>query len=121
MLSTTEVTPMLDQLLRAKDAAVPTPGARLTIRTSGPGDAAAIRRLAQLDSSSVPAEPVLLAEVGGEPWAAVSLADGSAVADPFRPTAELVLVMIDRARELRRAERRPPRRGLLRRVPAFSA
>jgi hypothetical protein len=112
---------MIDQFLRAKDVSAPSADARLTIRTAGPGDAAAIRRLAQLDSSPVPTAPVLLAEVGDEPWAAVSLTSFSAVADPFRPTAELVLLMIDRARELDRAQRRPPRRGLLRRVPAFGA
>ncbi len=69
----------------------------ITIRLAGPGDAAAVRRLAVLDSAEAPAGPALLAEVGGAPAAAIALADGSVVADPFRLTADLVALL-----ELRR-------------------
>lgn len=60
------------------------------IRAAGPHDAAALARLAALDSApGVPAGPVVMALVAGEPIAAVG-ADGSAIADPFRHTADLV-------------------------------
>ncbi len=52
-----------------------------------------VTRLAALDSSRPPAAPVLLALVNGEPQAAVSLADGQVVADPFRRTACLIDLM----------------------------
>ena len=48
---------------------------------------------------------VLLAEVGGELWAAISLDDGHLVADPFRLSGELAFVLADRARRVKRAER----------------
>ncbi|MFN8175251.1 MAG: hypothetical protein U0T02_09315 [Solirubrobacteraceae bacterium] len=60
------------------------------IRAAGPRDAAALQRLAALDSArGVPAGPVVVALVAGEAIAAVG-ADGSAIADPFRHTADLV-------------------------------
>jgi|tagenome__1003787_1003787.scaffolds.fasta_scaffold20860481_2 hypothetical protein len=75
------------------------------LRYAGPDDAEALRRLADLDSSRPPRGVVLLAEVGDELWAAVSLDDGHAVGDPFRPTADLLLHMLQRANALRRAQR----------------
>jgi hypothetical protein len=95
----------------------PLPGGRaqdLTIRFARPADVEAIDRLAQLDSSRAPRGPVLVAEVGAELWAAISLDDHHAVADPFRPTGELVALLAERARQLRRSER--GRRGALPRV-----
>lgn len=77
----------------------------LTLRYADAGDAAALDRLALLDSQRAPRGVVLVAEVGGELWAAISLDDRHAVADPFRPTGELVALMLERARQLRRAER----------------
>ncbi len=50
----------------------------------------ALVRLAALDSAAVPFGQVLIAEVDGQPKAALSLADGGVVADPFSRTAELV-------------------------------
>lgn len=76
----------------------------VTIRLAFPDDAEAVRRLAALDSEAVPAGPLLLAEIGGELWAAVSLERPEAIADPFRPTAELVLTLHERARRLHAAE-----------------
>ena len=85
----------------------------MTLRYALPGDEGALDRLAQLDSTRAPRGVVLVAEVGGELWAAISLDDHHAVADPFRPTGELVAMLVVRARQLRRAERdgsrRPPR------------
>ena len=77
----------------------------MTLRYAGPGDAAELDRLAQLDSQRAPSGVVLVAEVGGELWAAISLDDHHAVADPFRPTGELVALLVERARQLRRSKR----------------
>jgi hypothetical protein len=80
----------------------------VTIREAGPHDDVAVTRLAALDSHPRPAAPVLLAEVGGEPWAAVSVTDLASVADPFRPSAHLVELLLEQARGMRP---RHPRRG----------
>ena len=77
----------------------------LTIRPADPTDLAGLNRLAALDSASPPTGEVLVAEVGGELWAAMSLDDRHAVADPFRPTGELVALLAERGRQLRRASR----------------
>jgi hypothetical protein len=81
----------------------------LTIRRADSSDAGALLRLAALDSASPPTGDALLAEVGGELWAAVEVDSGAAIADPFRPSGELVdllrlQVALDRSPE--RAERR---------------
>jgi hypothetical protein len=91
----------------------------LTLRFAVPADAAAIERLAQLDSRHVPRGQVLVAEVGGELWAAISVDDRQAIADPFRPTGELVALLVERARQLRRSQRRQ-RHGLPRAWPHTS-
>jgi hypothetical protein len=93
--------------------------AAVTVRLAGAVDSPALARLAQLDSASAPSHPILLAELSGQPVAAVSLADGAVVADPFVPTAELVALLKLRARQLRRAGTDPgrgaARAGVLRR------
>jgi hypothetical protein len=81
----------------------------VTIRYARPDDALALLHLADLDSSTAPSGIVLVAEVGGRLWAAHSLDDGHAVADPFRPTGELSFLLAERARQLSAAAR-PPRR-----------
>jgi hypothetical protein len=84
----------------------------LTIRMALPGDGAALGRLAQLDSAPAPGPgAMLVAEVGGELHAALPLDGGRVIADPFRPTADLVGILTERARQLappaaRRAARR---------------
>ena len=83
----------------------------LTLRYAVAADAAALDRLAQLDSGHAPRGAVLVAEVGGELWAATSVDGNETVADPFRPTGELVSLLLERARQLRRARR--DRRPLL--------
>lgn len=96
--------PMLPQLTRRKE--IPVTHSTLRIRQARHSDASAVERLAELDSSHVPEGDVLLAEVGDELWAAYSIADGHHVADPLRPSADAVLILGQRARQLRRAERR---------------
>ena len=62
----------------------------LTIRPADLADLAGLDRLAALDSASPPTGDVLVAEVGGELWAALQIDSGAAIADPFRPSGELV-------------------------------
>jgi hypothetical protein len=82
-------------------AARPHREASLVIRPERPQDRRALDRLAGLDSASVPSSPLLLAEVDGELRAALSLADGAAIADPFHRTATLVSLLTVRAEQLR--------------------
>jgi hypothetical protein len=73
----------------------------ITIRVATAADQAAVRRVAALDSAFPPTGEVLLAEAGAELWAAVSVDTGHAVADPFRPSADLVELLRLRAARLR--------------------
>lgn len=90
----------------------------IMIRPDRAGDSRALARLAGLDSAAVPPAPLLLAEVGGELRAALSLANGAAIADPFHRTAWLVTLLNTRAAQLRVAPRTD--RGLLARARHFS-
>jgi hypothetical protein len=65
----------------------------ITIRPGYADDHRALHRLAALDSAPVPVEPLLVAELDGELSAALSLHDGTSIADPFRPTAEIVALL----------------------------
>jgi hypothetical protein len=65
----------------------------LTLRSATAGDARAIARLVELEEALPLTGEVLLAEVDGRVMAAVSLRDDRAVADIFRPTAELVAML----------------------------
>jgi hypothetical protein len=79
----------------------------LTIRPADLADLADLDRLAALDSASPPTGDVLVAEVGGELWAAVELDSGAAIADPFRRSGEVAdLLRVHAGRRLR------PRREL---------
>jgi hypothetical protein len=70
----------------------------ITIRPAYADDQRPLARLAALDSApGTPAGPLLLAEIDGEPKAALSLVDGSVIADPFTPTADLVALLRHRA------------------------
>jgi hypothetical protein len=62
----------------------------ITVRPAHADDATHLVRLAALDSAPLPAAPMLVAEVEGELRAALSLSDGRAIADPFRPSLALV-------------------------------
>jgi hypothetical protein len=81
----------------------------LTLRLATAADAAALHRLAALDSQRDLAGDVLVAEVAGRPVAALSLADDRAIADPFERSASAVELL--RARAARSAPRQPRRRG----------
>jgi hypothetical protein len=77
----------------------------LKIREARAADDAALRLLAALDGGRVPAGRILVAEVDGEIVAAVPLAGGPAIADPFRRTSALVNLLGLRAAQLRGMER----------------
>src|SRR4051794_21356051 len=69
----------------------------VVVRRATAFDAAAITRLAKLDSRPLPRGTLLVAELDDGPVAALSLDDGAVVADPFRPTADLVELLRLRA------------------------
>lgn len=84
----------------------------IVIRPARASDAAAIRRLAQLDSGKAPQGEALVAIVDGELLAALPLGPGSPIADPFHPTADLVELLRVRAGQERAfLGRDPPARG----------
>ncbi len=72
----------------------------VTLRFAVPDDEHVLRTLATLDSSAPPAGPALIAEVDGRIRAALSLADGRVVADPFYPTEHLVKLLRTREAHL---------------------
>ena len=80
---------LLDIMVARADTTSMTSSA-IIFRPATKADDAALRELAELDSTSVSSGDYAVAEVEGRILAAVSLSDGSAIADPFVPTAELV-------------------------------
>jgi hypothetical protein len=86
---------------RPEDQAPSISRAGLTLRLATGADRAALARLAELEQAERPSEPVLLGVVLGRPVAALSLNDGSVIADPFVRTAELVELLRVRAGQLR--------------------
>jgi hypothetical protein len=73
----------------------------ISIRAATPDDAHSVTQLALLDSAEPPTAPLLLAERDGRLQAALSLSDGTTIADPFAPTAELIALLHVRAERLR--------------------
>src|SRR3954452_7460348 len=98
---------MFNQLTRRKE--LPVHASPLRIRQAGPDDAMAVGGLAALASSRAPRGDVLLAEVGDELWAALSVQDGHLVADPTRHSADAALLLAHRSAQMHRARR--PRRS----------
>jgi hypothetical protein len=76
------------------------PAGEIVIREAIPSDRRTLARLAAVDGKALPSGTVLLAEVEGEPQAALSVDDGVVFADPFRPTAGLVSLLAVRAHQL---------------------
>jgi hypothetical protein len=98
------------------DCAMSPQTAQILIRPAYADDYPALERLASLDSAeAVPPRPVLLAEVDGTLRAALSMRDGSGIADPFFPTLGLLTLLAahadgDAASVSSRARRRRLRR-----------
>ena len=98
---------------------------QVTIRRACPDDARRLAHLAALDSQRPPAGDLLVAEVDGALWAAVTLDGTVAIADPFRVTADLMRLLRVRSAQLqataasgRRPLGRLPRHLATRRQPA---
>jgi hypothetical protein len=75
-------------------------GEHVVLRRARREDELVLDRLAALDGARRPAGELLLAEVDGEVLAAVPVEGGRAIADPFRPTADLVEQLHARTRLL---------------------
>jgi hypothetical protein len=73
----------------------------ITIKHLTDGDRARVRRLAELDGRPAPVGDTLLADVEGRLRAAVGVDDGSAVADPFWPADDIVMLLQMRAEQER--------------------
>jgi hypothetical protein len=86
----------------------------ISIRAARQGDYTALWSVASLDSALVPAEPLLVAERDDEIVAALSLATGEAIADPFQRTADALDLMRLRASQLPGQTERSPGRLLAR-------
>jgi hypothetical protein len=72
----------------------------LRVRRATAADADGIRTLAHLDDRRMPEGPYLVAEIGGEMLAAMSMPTGTVVADPFRRTADAADVLRLRAAQI---------------------
>jgi hypothetical protein len=83
----------------------------VTLRLANSGDAPALARVAQRDSAPLPSGPHLVALREGRIDAAISLATGAVVADPFRPTADLCELLRFHARSMRVRRHERPRRS----------
>src|SRR5215208_674204 len=81
------------------------------IRAARGSDGPALEALAALDSANVPAGALLVAEADGELVAALSASTGARIADPFRPTRDVVSLLELRASRSAHEGRRR-RRGL---------
>jgi hypothetical protein len=80
----------------------------VTVRLAVPDDLQALERLTQRDTRGLPRGPHLVAERDGRIEAAVSLASGELIADPFQRTAELRELLRVHAGDLRVARQRVP-------------
>jgi hypothetical protein len=94
-----------------QDATQPRPARAqaIAVRRATAADRSALEMLAALDGGRMPSGDVLIAEIGDEPQAAIEVATGVTIADPFRKTAQLVELLTLRAAGLRRHADSPRR------------
>jgi hypothetical protein len=85
----------------------------ITVRRSVAADRSELARLAALDSARPPTGPALVAEADSRMLAALPLASGRPIADPFEPTAAIVALLELRAEQIAAA---PERRGWTERI-----
>jgi hypothetical protein len=76
------------------------PAEAIAIRRATPDDDVALLRLATLDGAPPLHGDVLIADVEGEPHAAIEIATGATIADPFEPTTHLLDLLRVRAERL---------------------
>jgi hypothetical protein len=92
------------------------------IRTATDADAGTLDRLARLDSQRPLRRPAIIGHIHGSAAAAISLADGRIVADPFHTTERLAMYLRLRAEALKAHERTPSlRERMLQAVAPFVA
>lgn len=94
-------------LARLEDMRTRAAARRSATRHATGADRVAVERLAALDSAEAPSGELLIAEVGDEPQAAIEIATGATIADPFRSTADLVELLSLRATWLRQGTEFP--------------
>ena len=105
---------------RADIEGVTTP--TISIRPATTGDGRTLMRLAALDSARpLPFGPVVIAEIDGEPKAALSLKDGRVVADPFSRTADVVDLLRVHARAMSQRQQAEDARPAFSRALRFAA
>ncbi len=80
----------------------------VTVRLARSSDTRQLFSLAALDSASVPQGDVVVAESEGRIVAALPLAGGPAIADPFHRTVALVQMLELRAQQLRASSMATP-------------
>jgi hypothetical protein len=83
------------------------PADAFVIRLATETDAAALRRLAALDSARPLTGRVLIGEIDGQPAAALSLKTGAAIADPFQRTERLRMYLRMRGAAVEAVDREP--------------
>ncbi len=99
-------------------AVTPAQAPSVGLRLAEPDETAVVRELADLDDAPPLAGQVLLALIDGQAVAAVSLADGRVVANPFLHTEAAIGLLRLRARHLSVARPRRRLRTILR--PRFA-
>ena len=80
----------------------------ITLRPATEADLPTLKRLSQLESAKLGDGPYLVAAREGVIEAAISVADGELIADPFRRTAELCCLLRCHAGPLRVRQRQTP-------------
>lgn len=73
------------------------PNDPVMIRLATGADEPALELLAELDSSTPPVGPALIAERDSHAVAALALSDGAVIADPFLPSGDVVALLRLRA------------------------
>jgi hypothetical protein len=89
-------------------------GDQVTVRYAATFDRSELAELAALDSATAPSGPVLVAEADARLVAALPLGSGRPIADPFRPSDEVIALLRLRAEQLARRTPRPSGRERLR-------
>ena len=93
----------------------------VTLRWATQADGRTLGALAELDEAPIPEAPVLLAFVDDELCVAISLSSGALISDPFKRTAEVCALVVERGRQLTVPDRsRFALAGRLRRAFALS-
>jgi hypothetical protein len=83
-----------------REAPKPAVGQRLALRLDRVHDHEALLGLAELEGRPLPEGPFVVGEVDGAIVAAMPLLSGATLADPFRPTAEIIPLMALRVEQL---------------------